>query len=157
MKSILKTFFLFNLFLSQFGFGNYIFAYSYNKQNIFVHRYIWFHEFLILTNFFNIRTEFLFFVFFCLFVCLFSLLPKQSLGKKAKFWFRIENSKFVKSVVITGLAYRITNFQNSEFQFSQFKVLQSVFLLFNIKSYIGIFWLNCDIIWNFYLVQLLKK
>ena len=33
------------------------------------------------------------------------------------------------------------NFTNPEFQFPQFKVLQSIFLfLFNIPSYIGIFW-----------------
>ena len=37
-------------------------------------------------------------------------------------------------------AHQTTNFTNPEFQFPQFKVLQSVFIFFlNIKSYIGIF------------------
>ena len=35
--------------------------------------------------------------------------------------------------------HRTPNFTNPEFQFPQFKVLQSVFFLFNITSYIGIF------------------
>ena len=36
-------------------------------------------------------------------------------------------------------AHRTTNFTNSEFQFPQFKVLQSVFIFLCVKSYIGIF------------------
>ena len=38
-----------------------------------------------------------------------------------------------------------TNFPNSEFQFPQFEVLQSVFILLCVKSYIGIFW--CILVW----------
>ena len=41
---------------------------------------------------------------------------------------------------ISRSAHRTPNFTNPEFQFPQFKVLQSVFFfLFNIKGYIGIF------------------
>ena len=41
--------------------------------------------------------------------------------------------------IISRSAHRTPNFTNPEFQFPQFKVLQSVFFLFNITSYIGIF------------------
>ena len=48
--------------------------------------------------------------------------------------------RFLKLYVLSSSAHRTPNFMNPEFQFPQFKVLQSVFLfLFNIKSYIGIF------------------
>ena len=40
---------------------------------------------------------------------------------------------------ISRSAHRKPNFMNPAFQFPQFKVLQSVFPLFHIKSYIGIF------------------
>ena len=36
-------------------------------------------------------------------------------------------------------AHPTTNFTNPEFQFPQFKVLQSVFIILCVKSYIGIF------------------
>ena len=44
-----------------------------------------------------------------------------------------------ESVRLSRSAHRTTNFTNSEFQFPQFKVLQSVFIFLCVKSYIGIF------------------
>ena len=41
--------------------------------------------------------------------------------------------------------HRTPNFRNPEFQFPQFKVLQSIFFLFNIASYICIFGVYFDI------------
>ena len=48
-----------------------------------------------------------------------------------------------KSDYLSHSAHRTTNFMNPEFQFPQFKVLQSVFFLSCAKSYIGIF----DVLW----------
>ena len=57
---------------------------------------------------------------------------------------------------VSRSAHRTPNFANCEFQFPQFKVLQSVFL-FNITSYIGIFDCILILIQNFYLEKRLKK
>ena len=43
------------------------------------------------------------------------------------------------SELLSRSAQRTTYFTNPEFQFPEFKVLQSVFTFFDIKSYIGIF------------------
>ena len=68
-----------------------------------------------------------------------------------------ENS--ISSVFISRSAHRTPNFTDPEFQFPEFKVLQSGFLnfFFNIKSYIGIFGCIVILIQNFYLVKILKK
>ena len=42
-------------------------------------------------------------------------------------------------ICIPRSAHRTPNYTNSEFQFPQFKVLQSVFIFLCVKSYIGIF------------------
>ena len=57
----------------------------------------------------------------------------------------------------SSYGYRTTTFMNPEFQFPHSKVLQSVFIFFNLKSYIGIFGCIVLLIQNFYLVKILKK
>ena len=48
-------------------------------------------------------------------------------------------TKIDNKQTLSRSAHRTPNFTNPELQFPQFKVLQSGFFLFNIKSYIGIF------------------
>ena len=58
---------------------------------------------------------------------------------------------------VKSSANRTPNFTNPEFQFLQSKVLLSVFFLFNITSYIGIFGCILILTQNFYLEKVFKK
>ena len=60
--------------------------------------------------------------------------------------------------LVSCSAHQTPNIPNPEFQFPQFKVLQSVGLfLFNIASYIGIFGCILILIQNFYLEKYSKS
>ena len=65
--------------------------------------------------------------------------------------------QFPEGLEFISRSARTPNFMNTEFQFSQFKVLQSVFFLFNVTSYIGIFECNLILIENSYVEKILKK
>ena len=67
------------------------------------------------------------------------------------------STKAVNTKVISSSAHQTPNFTNPEFQFPQFKVLQSVFFLLNIMSYTGIFGCILILIQNFYMEKTLKK
>ena len=59
----------------------------------------------------------------------------QNLYEVLLIYFRISTI----SRLLFRSAHRTTNFTNPEFQFPQFKVLQSVLIVLCVKSYIGIF------------------